>query len=107
MITVVAAIVGIIIGAGGLYFILRRLGRRRTAKTLDIVLVIVYLTFIAFCATMIVMYWRIGSIPESFAVCVVCALIGEVGCTTRITNVKNRREDRKWQKEDEAEGRKP
>ena len=103
MISLLCAIAGIIVGFGTLYFILRVMGRKRTIKTLDVVLVIVYVTFIVYNGIMIWMYWRMGSIPETLAVCVNSCLIGEVGCTTRITNVKTRREIRREELEDRKE----
>ena len=77
---------------------------RNTIKTLDVVLAIVFLTFVTFSASMIITYWKFGAIPETFACCVVGALVGEIGCTTRITNVKIREKEREWEVEDRVTG---
>lgn len=71
--------------------------------TLNLVLLLVGTFFIWFNWQMISMYRSYGSMPETYACAVVAATIGECGICGWIRTTKDKRQDRKWQKQDEQE----
>lgn len=54
---------------------------------------------------MILLYRQCDSMPETYACAVVAATIGECGICGWIRTNKDKQQDRKWQKQDEKEGR--
>ena len=68
--------------------------------TLNIILFLVGAFFIWFTWQMIILYRDCGGIPDGFACTVVTALIGECGICGWIRTTKDRRQERKWEKED-------
>nr|DAT94178.1 MAG TPA: hypothetical protein [Caudoviricetes sp.] len=74
--------------------------------TLNIVLILVGFFFVWFNWQMILLYQECGSMPESYACAVVAATIGECGICGWIRTNKDKKQDRKWQKEDERKQRK-
>ena len=73
--------------------------------TLNIVLMLVGAFFIWFNWQMILVFRECGSMPETYACAVVAATIGECGISGWIRTNKDKQQDRKWQKQDEKEGR--
>ena len=73
--------------------------------TLNIILIIVFAFFIIFHFQMLQLYKTFGSLPESYAIAVVGATIGEAGICGWIRTSKNRQREREWEKEDERERR--
>ena len=73
--------------------------------TLNLVLMFVGAFFIWFNWQMILVFRECGSIPETYACAVVAATIGECGICGWIRTNKDKQQDRKWQKQDEKEGR--
>ena len=73
--------------------------------TLNIVLMLVGSFFIWFNWQMILVFRECGSMPETYACAVVAATIGECGICGWIRTNKDKQQDRKWQKQDEKEGR--
>lgn len=71
--------------------------------TLNLVLLLVGAFFIWFNWQMISVYRSCGSMPETYACAVVAATIGECGICGWIRTTKDKRQDRKWQKQDEQE----
>ena len=71
--------------------------------TLNIILVIVFAFFIIFHLQMLQLYKTFGSLPESYAIAVVGATIGEAGICGWIRTNKDRHREREWEKEDERE----
>lgn len=71
--------------------------------TLNLVLMFMFAFFIWFNWQMLITYRMYGSIPESYACAVVAATIGECGICGWIRTTKDRRQERKWEKEDRAE----
>lgn len=61
--------------------------------------------FIWFNWQMILLYRQCDSMPETYACAVVAATIGECGICGWIRTNKDKQQDRKWQKQDEKEGR--
>ena len=74
--------------------------------TLNIVLILVGSFFVWFNWQMILLYQECGSMPESYACAVVAATIGECGICGWIRTNKDKKQDRKWQKEDERKQQK-
>ena len=73
--------------------------------TLNLVLILVGVFFVWFNWQMILVFRACGSIPETYACAVVAATIGECGICGWIRTNKDKQQDRKWQKQDEKEGR--
>lgn len=71
--------------------------------TLNIILCIVFAFFILFHFQMLQLYKTFGSLPESYAIAVVGATIGEAGICGWIRTNKDRHRERQWEKEDERE----
>lgn len=71
--------------------------------TLNIILIIVFAFFIIFHLQMLQLYKTFGSLPESYAIAVVGATIGEAGICGWIRTNKDRHREREWEKEDEQE----
>ena len=68
--------------------------------TLNLVLILVGTFFVWFNWQMILTFRMYGSMPETYACAVVAATIGECGICGWIRTNKDKRQDRKWQKED-------
>ena len=73
--------------------------------TLNLVLILVGVFFVWFNWQMILVFRECGSIPETYACAVVAATIGECGICGWIRTNKDKQQDRKWQTQDEKEGR--
>lgn len=73
--------------------------------TLNLVLILVGTFFVWFNWQMILVFRECGSMPETYACAVVAATIGECGICGWIRTNKDKQQDRKWQKQDEKEGR--
>lgn len=71
--------------------------------TLNLILILVGAFFVWFNWQMLCIYRDYASIPETYACAVIAATIGECGICGWIRTTKDKRQDRKWQKEDEAE----
>lgn len=75
--------------------------------TLNIILIIVFGFFIIFHLQMLQLYKTFGSLPESYAIAVVGATIGEAGICGWIRTTKDRQRQRRWDQEDEKTKRDP
>lgn len=71
--------------------------------TLNIILIIVGLFFIWFNCQMLEIFKMYGAMPETYAIAVVGATIGECGICGWIRVNKDKKQDRKWAKEDRKE----
>ena len=89
----------------------RRLKRRRAKakanktpkkiRTMDLILVIIAVALVAFTLEMIKIFRETGMIPDTLCTCVFAALGGECGAMAWIKTTKERRQDRKWIREDQ------
>jgi len=77
-------------------------GRLKKLKGLDIALALTFGFFILFHFQMLDLYKTYGSIPESYAMAVVGATIGEAGICGWIHNVKER--ERRSREDEENDG---
>ena len=73
--------------------------------TLNIVLICVGGFFIWFNCQMLEIFKTQGTMPESYACAVIAATIGECGICGWIRTTKDRRQSRKWEKEDKRESK--
>lgn len=78
---------------------------RPKIRTMDVILVIVAIALASFTREMIAIYRETGGIPDTLVACFFAALGGECGAMAWIKNTKERQQDRKWQKQDEAAAR--
>ena len=70
-------------------------------RTMDVILVIIAVALTAFTLEMIVIFKETGTIPDTLCTCVFAALGSECGAMAWIKTSKERREDRKWIREDQ------
>lgn len=79
------------------------LNEPRTKKlgTMDVILIIIGMILLLFTVAMIIIFVTVGSVPDTLITCVFAALGGECGAMAWIKNTKERRQERKWQLEDE------
>lgn len=86
----------------------KRTAKRRKKKkpsdgTMDFILVLLAVFLLAFIVTMIVLFLRIGAIPDTLVTCVFAICGGEAGILGWIKTNKERLRDRQWQKEDQKQ----
>lgn len=74
--------------------------------TLNLILILVGAFFVWFNWQMLDIFRSYGAIPETYACSVIAATIGECGICGWIRTNKDKRQDRKWLKDDEAEQKK-
>lgn len=101
--TFLLLILSFLAGAAALYIVLRAMGRKRTIKTMDLILVFIFIVLVVFTIAMIVLFTRYGQTPDTLITCVFGALTGELGIMGWIKSHKDKLLDRKWFKEDESE----
>ena len=75
-------------------------------RTMDVILIIVGILLIAFTVTMIITFWRMGTVPDTLITCFYGALAGECGVMGWIKTAKVRHQERSWIKEDQDEHKK-
>lgn len=69
---------------------------------MDFILIFVAVALIAFTLSMIYVFIRQGSIPDTLCTCVFAVLGGECGVMGWIKTNKDKQRDRQWEKEDAA-----
>lgn len=74
---------------------------RRQIRTMDVILVVIAVALTAFTIEMIRIFRETGTIPDTLCTCVFAALGGECGAMAWIKTSKERRQDRKWIREDQ------
>jgi len=84
----------------------RRKKKKPSDGTMDFILVLLAVFLLAFIVTMIVLFLRIGAIPDTLVTCVFAICGGEAGILGWIKTNKERVRDRQWQKEDQKEEQK-
>ena len=73
-------------------------------NTMDKILAVVFVLLVAFTVTMIVIFLRVGAIPDTLCTCVFGALAGECGIMGWIKTSKVRHKEREWEIEDRTTG---
>lgn len=79
---------------------------KKSIGAMNIVLVVVAICLISFTISMIVLYSRTGSIPDTLCTCVFASLGGECGAMAWIKNSKERYKERQWELEDRKDNHK-
>lgn len=80
--------------------------KKRQVHTMDVILVIIGAALLAFTVTMIVLFRRLGAVPDTLITCVFAALAGECGIMGWIKTTKDRYKEREWEQEDKREAAK-
>ena len=82
--------------------------RKRTKRqekkkmgTIDKILLIVFICLVLFVVYMIRLFEQYGMVPDTLITCVFAAAVGECSITGWIKTTKERKQDRKWQLEDQ------
>ena len=90
----------------------RRSGRRKRASrkkkntgAMDVILVIVGISLLAFTVAMIQIFREYGAVPDTLVTCVFATLGGECGIMGWIKTTKDRNKERKWEQEDRQEAK--
>lgn len=79
--------------------------KKNRIRTMDLILVIVFICLVAFTVTMIWLFTVCGSVPDTLITCVFAALAGECGVMGWIKTTKDKQQDRRWKKQDEKQAR--
>ena len=82
----------------------RKRTKRQAKKkmgTIDKILLIVFICLVLFVVYMIRLFEQYGMVPDTLITCVFAAAVGECSITGWIKTTKERKQDRKWQLEDQ------
>ena len=74
---------------------------------MDVILVIVGISLLAFTVAMIQIFREYGAVPDTLVTCVFATLGGECGIMGWIKTTKDRNKERKWEQEDKREAQEP
>ena len=74
---------------------------------MDVILIIVGISLLAFTITMVRIYRECGGVPDTLVTCVFATLGGECGIMGWIKTTKDRNKERKWEQEDKREAQEP
>lgn len=77
--------------------------KRRKIGTMDLILIIIFVSLAIFTGIMIKTFYDVGAVPDTLITCVFAALGGECGVMGWIKTTKERRREREWEKEDRKE----
>jgi hypothetical protein len=88
----------------------RRIRKRPSRKNkkigaMDVILVIVGISLLAFTVAMIQIFREYGAVPDTLVTCVFATLGGECGIMGWIKTTKDRNKERKWEQEDRQEAK--
>lgn len=89
----------------------RNANRKRASQkksgigVMDIILIIVGISLLAFTIAMIQLFREYGAVPDTLVTCVFAALGGECGIMGWIKTTKDRNKERKWEQEDRQEAK--
>lgn len=72
---------------------------------MDIILIIVGISLLAFTIAMIQLFREYGAVPDTLVTCVFAALGGECGIMGWIKTTKERNKERKWEVTDRQEAK--
>ena len=72
---------------------------------MDIILIIVGISLLAFTISMIRLFKEYGAVPDTLVTCVFACLGGECGIMGWIKTTKDRNKERKWEQEDKQEAK--
>ncbi len=84
----------------------RRPPKKKKARTMDIILVLIAIALLTFTVEMIQLFRETGMIPDTLVTCVFAALGGECGAMAWIKTTKERNKEREWSVEDQRHAEK-
>lgn len=73
---------------------------KKRMGTMDLILLLVFLCLVIFTVTMIALFTKYGSVPDTLVTCVFATLGGECGILGWIKTTKEKKQDRRWQQAD-------
>lgn len=79
--------------------------KKSSVGVMDIILIIVGISLLAFTIAMIQLFREYGAVPDTLVTCVFAALGGECGIMGWIKTTKDRNKERKWEQEDRQEAK--
>ncbi len=79
--------------------------KKSNIGVMDIILIIVGISMLAFTIAMIQLFREYGAVPDTLVTCVFAALGGECGIMGWIKTTKDRNKERKWEQEDRQEAK--
>lgn len=79
--------------------------KKEKIGAMDVILVIVGISLLAFTVAMIQIFREYGAVPDTLVTCVFAALGGECGIMGWIKTTKDRNKERKWEQEDRQEAK--
>ena len=74
--------------------------KKKRIGTMDLILLLVFICLVIFTVTMVLLFQVYGSVPDTLVTCVFATLGGECGILGWIKTNKDKRQDRRWQRED-------
>lgn len=74
---------------------------------MDVILIIVGISLLAFTITMVRIYRECGGVPDTLVTCVFATLGGECGIMGWIKTTKDRNKERRWEQDDKREAQEP
>ena len=80
---------------------------RNRLGVMDVILIIVGISLLAFTITMVRIYRECGGVPDTLVTCVFATLGGECGIMGWIKTTKDRNKERRWEQEDKREAQEP
>ena len=79
--------------------------KKKKIGAMDVILVIVGISLLAFTVAMIQIFQEYGAVPDTLVTCVFATLGGECGILGWIKTTKDRNKERKWEQEDRQEAK--
>lgn len=79
--------------------------KKKSVGAMDVILVIVGISLLAFTIAMIQIFREYGAVPDTLVTCVFATLGGECGIMGWIKTTKDRNKERKWEQEDRQEAK--
>ena len=79
--------------------------KKKKIGAMDVILVIVGISLLAFTVAMIQIFREYGAVPDTLVTCVFATLGGECGIMGWIKTTKDRNKERKWEQEDKREAK--
>lgn len=91
---------------GRRYYNRKRPSRKKSSiGAMDVILIIVGISLLAFTVAMIRIFREYGAVPDTLITCVFATLGGECGIMGWIKTTKDRNKERKWEQEDKQEAK--
>lgn len=79
--------------------------KRKAPGVMNIILIVVGVSLLAFTVTMIQLFKEYGAVPDTLVTCVFAALGGECGIMGWIKTSKERNKERDWEVQDRQEAK--